>query len=82
MRPQHGGARVVVKNRLFENERVDVLSPGVPARTDRIRRIVEDDGRRRSPAQPGSQVIVYLEKPPEKLDLIRCPDPVAEGSRP
>lgn len=68
-----GGARVRVKNRFFENEAVDVLSPHIPARPDRIRKIVDETGAPRSPAQPGSTVTVYLDTPPRALDLIRCP---------
>lgn len=68
-----GGARVLVKNRIFEKERVDVLSSAGPARPDRLLKIVDTDGIRRSPAQPGSTVTVYLQTPPQRLDLIRCP---------
>jgi putative protease len=72
-RKPDGGAQVLVKNRFFENQRVDVLSNAGPARTDCIRAIVDTDGIRRSPAQPGSTVTVYLETPPRRLDLVRCP---------
>ncbi|WP_172684280.1 peptidase U32 family protein, partial [Desulfosarcina cetonica] len=68
-----GGAEVLVKNRIFENAAVDVLSPGVPTRPDRIRKIIDKHGARRSPAQPGSRVTLYLNTPPQRLDLIRCP---------
>ena len=69
-----GGARVLVKNRFFENDVVDVLSPQAPARPDRIKKIVDDTGAHRSPAQPGSTVVIYLDQPPRALDLIRCPE--------
>lgn len=73
-----GGARVLVKNRIFENTPVDVLSPHGPSRPDRIVSIMDETGSRRSPAQPGSTVIVYLDTPPAPLDLIRCPGDAQE----
>ena len=72
-RTADGGAQVLVKNRIFENAAVDVLTPGMPTRPDRILTIIDEHGARRSPAQPGSRVTLYLNTPPQRLDLIRCP---------
>ncbi|MDL2330170.1 U32 family peptidase [Desulfosarcina sp. OttesenSCG-928-A07] len=68
-----GGNRILVKNRMLENETVNVLSPGGPTRLDRIKQIVDENGVRQSVAQPGSRVVLYLDTPAKRLDLIRCP---------
>ncbi|BBO88451.1 peptidase U32 family protein [Desulfosarcina ovata] len=72
-RSPDGGTQVQVKNRIFENEAVDVISPGGPSRSARIAKIVDEHGQRRSPAHPGSQATFYLNIPTRPLDLIRCP---------
>jgi putative protease len=66
-----GGVRVRVKNKMVTGDRVDLLSPGVPTRTDTIERIVDENGLTKPLAQPGSTVTLYLRRPPEALDLIR-----------
>jgi putative protease len=66
-----GGVRVLVKNKMVTGDRVDLLSPGVPTRTDTIERIVDENGLTKPLAQPGSTVTLYLRRPPEALDLIR-----------
>jgi U32 family peptidase len=71
--PADGGVSVLVKNKIFTGEVVDVLSPGVPARPDRIVKIADAMGLSQPLAQPGTTVTLYLEKPPKRLDLIRCP---------
>jgi hypothetical protein len=63
--------RVLVKNKMVTGDRVDLLSPGVPTRTDTIERIVDENGLTKPLAQPGSTVTLYLRRPPEALDLIR-----------
>jgi putative protease len=68
-----GGARVLVKNKFFAGDLLDVLSPHGPTRRDRIARIVDEYGVAQPLAQPGTTVMVYLEAPLERLDLIRCP---------
>ena len=66
-----GGVRELVKNKMVTGDRVDLLSPGVPTRTDTIERIVDENGLTKPLAQPGSTVTLYLRRPPEALDLIR-----------
>jgi len=66
-----GGSRILVKNKIQAGERVDVLTPHGPTRSDRIEKIVDEDGITRPVAQPGATVAVYLETPPDALDLIR-----------
>lgn len=75
-----GGTRVRVKNRIFEAEAVNVLSPGRPAWPDRIETIRDENGVRLSVAQPGREVILYLNTPANRLDLIRCPLPASAVS--
>jgi U32 family peptidase len=72
-RQPDGGARVQVKNKFYAGDALDVLSPRVPARRDRIERIMDAYGTAQPLAQPGTTVTVYLEAAPERLDLIRCP---------
>jgi putative protease len=67
-----GGACVVVKNKIVTGDRVSVLTPGGPLRSDRIEKIVDEYGITRSLAQPGARATVYLATPPKALDLIRC----------
>jgi hypothetical protein len=50
---------------------VNVLTPGGPARPDRIIKIVDGDGITRPLAQPGATATLYLETPPRPLDLLR-----------
>ena len=68
-----GGVRVVVKNRIFTGEAVDVLSPGAVVRPDRIVRITDETGVSQPLAQPGTTATLYLDQQPKRLDLIRCP---------
>jgi len=77
-----GGARVLVKNKILAGQRVDVLSPGVPAREAVIRKITDDYGPPRSLAQPGSRVTVHTDTPLKRLDLIRCPVEAVEKDPP
>ena len=74
----NGGARVLVKNKIFSNSAVNVLSPEGPARSDRIERILDEDGREQPLAQPGTTVLLELGRPPKALDLIRIP--TADGA--
>jgi putative protease len=67
-----GGALVVVKNKIITGDRVSVLTPDGPLRSDRIERIVDKNGVTQTLAQPGARVTVYLAAPPKALDLIRC----------
>ena len=69
----NGGSRVLVKNKIRAGEAVNVLSPGGPARPDRILKIVDETGIDRPLAQPGFIVTLLLETPPKRLDLIRIP---------
>jgi putative protease len=69
----HGGAQVLVKNKIERGDAVDVLTPSGPTRPDRILKIVDEYGLAQSQAQPGSTVSVQLQTPPQRLDLIRCP---------
>ncbi len=66
-----GGSRVLVKNRIRAGDAVNVLTPGGPARPDRIIKIVDGDGITRPLAQPGATATLYLETPPRPLDLLR-----------
>jgi len=68
-----GGMRVLVKNKIVAGARINVLSPGVPAREDVIRKIADAYGIARPLAQPGSVVAVHTDSPLQRLDLIRCP---------
>jgi len=68
-----GGARVMVKNRIFSGDRLDVLSPKGPTRNDRIEKITDETGMTLSPAQPGTTVTLYLGHQPKPLDMIRIP---------
>ena len=68
-----GGVRVGVKNKIHAGETVDVLSPGVSTRPDRIIKITDETGLSQPLAQPGTTVTLYLEIPPKRLDLIRMP---------
>ncbi|WP_319524711.1 U32 family peptidase [uncultured Desulfosarcina sp.] len=78
----HGGVKVLVKNKIAVGERVDVLSPGVAARQDMIRKITDEYGISQPLAQPGSEAIVYLDMPPDRLDLIRRPEEREETKGP
>ena len=78
----HGGVKVRVKNKIAVGERVDVLSPGVAARRDAIRKITDEYGISQPLAQPGSEVIVHLDTPPERMDLIRRPEEKEETKAP
>ncbi|PID40411.1 MAG: peptidase U32 [Proteobacteria bacterium] len=69
----HGGARVLVKNKIKAGDVVDVLTPSGPTRPDRIQKIADDYGLPQPLAQPGATVIVHLKTQPQRLDLIRCP---------
>jgi putative protease len=70
----HGGVKVLVKNKIVVGEAVDVLAPGVAARRDVIRKITDEYGISQPLAQPGSEVIVHLDTPPARMDLIRRPE--------
>ena len=78
----NGGARVLVKNKIAVGDRIDVLSPGVPAREDVIREIEDAYGMPLPLAQPGSKVIVRTDAPLKRLDLIRCPGEDADKEPP
>ena len=68
-----GGASVLVKNKIVAGCRIDVLSPGVPARKDVIRRIEDQYGMALELAQPGATVTIHTDTPLQRLDLIRSP---------
>ena len=68
-----GGAKVLVKNKILAGQRVNVLSPGVPAREDVIRAITDEYGTSQALAQPGSTVTVHTDTPLRRMDLIRSP---------
>ncbi len=71
-----GGNPVRVKNKLFSGDAVDILSPGVPTRRDRIEKIVDEYGLEQPLAQPGATITLYLNTPAQRLDLLRRqPDP-------
>ena len=76
-----GGVRVRVKNKIVLGDAVDVLCPGGPTRQDTIQDIRDDHGMRQPMAQPGSTAILFLDRPPAPLDLIRrcAPRPQAEA---
>jgi putative protease len=78
----HGGVKVLVKNKIVVGERVDVLSPGVAARRDVIRKITDEYGISQPIAQPGAEAIVHLDEPPDRLDLIRRPEEEEETKGP
>ncbi|HSO19245.1 MAG TPA: U32 family peptidase C-terminal domain-containing protein, partial [Desulfosarcina sp.] len=77
-----GGAIALVKNKLFSGDVVDVLAPRTAARTDRINRIVDGHGNAQALAQPGTEVILHLDTPPERLDLLRIPTDAGQGEPP
>jgi putative protease len=77
-----GGARVLVKNKVWVKDAVDVLSPKGPTRPDCIQKIVDENGVVHPLAQPGSTVTLYLETAPRRLDLIRCPVDRTPGKKP
>jgi putative protease len=70
-----GGVRVLVKNKIVVGDAVDVLCPGGPTRQDTIQRIRDDHGISQPLAQPGATVILFFDRPPNPLDLIRRPAP-------
>ena len=72
-RTSDGGARVLVKNKFFVNEMVNILLDKGPTRTDTIEKIIDKDGMEKNLAQPGSIVTVFLKKQPSPLELIRIP---------
>jgi putative protease len=72
-----GGVRVLVKNKIISGDAVNLLCPDGPTREDTIQRIVDPHGLTQSQAQPGSTVILYLDRPPAPLDLIRRREPHA-----
>ena len=67
------GVRVLVKNKIFSNAAVNVLSPHGPTRSDRIERIIGEEGGEQPLAQPGTTVVLELGQQPRPLDLIRIP---------
>lgn len=81
-RTADGGARVLVKNKILRGERVDILTPHGPVRTDRIEEIVDEYAMSQPQAQPGATVTLHLTTPPEILDLIRCPADAKETETP
>jgi putative protease len=78
----HGGVKVRVKNKIVVGERVDVLSAGVAARRDVIRKITDEYGISQPLAQPGAEAIVHLDGTAQRLDLIRRPDEEEESKGP
>lgn len=77
-----GGARVLVKNKILAGDTLDVLSPGVATRTDRIEKIVDEYGMQQSLAQPGTTATIHLKTQPERLDLLRHPTNPAVAETP
>ena len=69
-----GGAGVRVKNKIATGDRINILSPGLPAREDVIRMITDDDGTVQPIAQPGTTATIHTDTPLKRLDLIRRPE--------
>ena len=66
-----GRCRGRIKNKLFCRDRVEILSPGRPARKDIILEITGADGRPLAFAQPNSEVTLSLNGNCYSDDLIR-----------
>lgn len=66
-----GRCRVLVKNKLFVDDAVSVLSPGHPVRNDRIKTIFDKEGALPAFAQPNSVVDLALDGDCYPDDLIR-----------
>lgn len=66
-----GRARVLVKNKICLNDRVDILTPTGPAKKQTIRAIFDEAGRSADLAQPNSVVSLQLDGDCQANDLIR-----------
>lgn len=60
-----------VRNKLFINDKVDILGIKGPARHDTIKRITDTDGQQLEFAQPGSIVSILFDNKCEINDLVR-----------
>ncbi|MGB5157735.1 peptidase U32 family protein [Desulfobacterium sp. N47] len=60
-----------VRNKLFINDKVDILGVKGPAKRDAIRKITDAQGQQVDFAQPGSIVNILFDNKYEKNDLIR-----------
>ncbi len=66
-----GRSLVRVKNKLFLQEKVNILSPKKPVREDTILEIVDEEGRRLDFAQPNSVVSIRLKHDCFPNEMIR-----------
>ena len=66
---------VDVRNRFFKEDRVEILSPGLPLRSGHIRSIRSADGELIDCARPGTQVMVGLSTACRRWDLLRTVHP-------
>jgi putative protease len=71
------GVPVEVRNRFFKGDTVEILSPGQPIRSRRIRSIRDADGEWIDYARPGTQVMVALSTACRRWDLLRMVNPPA-----
>jgi putative protease len=63
--------RLQIRNKLFTNDRVEVVSPGVFGQTDRLLTLTDQDGSPLEFAQPGSTVVAEFNRVYRTNDLIR-----------
>ncbi len=70
-RSRPGFVDIDVRNKLFQNDMVEVIRKGLPIRQDRIGKIVDPQNGIVKFAQPGSQVAVELKGAYHPMDLIR-----------
>ena len=70
------------RNRFFKGDEVEILSPGRPIETGRIKSIRDADGNLIERARPGFQVQVDLETACRRWDLLRTVKPLSDGPPP
>jgi len=68
------GVKVDVRNRFFKDDRVEILKPGRPVKTDIIAAIFDENGQSIPCAQSGSTALILLGTDCVRNDLIRKAD--------
>lgn len=74
-------AYIEVRNRIQCGDRIEIIKPRGPAITDRIRRIINDQGRPVQTVQAGSRVTLHLASDCQRFDLLCLNVATGQGSR-
>ena len=68
-----------VRNKIYKDDDVDIFTRSGPARLDKIKEIVDENGQSINYAQPGSKVTIRLNSACLTNDLIRRVEPDSES---